>query len=221
MRRTCVALAVLAVLAPVLVAAPANAAIGRANPNARFRGHDLVEWQRIYERWRLGDNGLYDGGCGDIVNGVLFVEPLIFGNARLACDIPAGTPIFIEAGAAFSEIPTYADTRAAARADARARWAGIVSTGVSIDSTVIKSEDVYRQAGVYPIRFVQGSWLSFDCVFMVPPCVRDNTPPGPAMVASVGRFVMVRPLPPGDHDLSVSTEYTDDILSLSAAIHVG
>jgi hypothetical protein len=41
------------------------------------------------------------------------------------------------------------------------------------------------------------------------------------MVASVGRFVMVRPLPPGDHELFVSTEYTDDILSLDAAIRVG
>jgi len=78
------------------------------------------------------------------------------------------------------------------------------------------SEDVYREAGVYPIRFVQGSWLGFDRVIMVPPCVRDNTPPGPAMVASVGRFVMVRPLPPGDHELFVSTEYTDDIPSLDA-----
>jgi hypothetical protein len=218
MRRTSIALALLACM---VVAAPANAAIGRVKPNARFRGHDLIEWQRIYERWRLGVNGLYDGGCGDIVDGVLFVEPLIFGQATLACDIPAGTRILIEAGAAFSEIPTYADTRAAARADARARWASIVSTAVSIDSTVIRSEDVYREAGVYQIRFVQGSWLSYDCVFLVPPCVSDNTPPGPAMVASVGRFVMVRPLPPGDHNLSVSTEYTDYVLSLSAAIHVG
>ena len=205
----------------MLVAPPANAAIGRVHPDARFRGHDLVEWQRIYERWRLGENGLYDGGCGDIIDGVLFLEPLIFGHARLGCDLPPGTPILIEAGAAFSEIPTYADSRAEARADARARWASIVSTGVGIDSTVIKTEDTYREAGVYPIRFEQGSELSVDCAIVVPPCVRDNTPPGPAMIASVGRFVMVRPLPPGDHELSATTEYTDDILSLSAAIHVG
>jgi hypothetical protein len=41
------------------------------------------------------------------------------------------------------------------------------------------------------------------------------------MVASVGIFVMLRPLPPGDHQLSVTVGYVDDTLSLDAAIHVG
>jgi len=78
------------------------------------------------------------------------------------------------------------------------------------------SEDVYREAGVYPIRFVQGSWLGFDRVIHGSPVCPRQHATWPAMVASVGRFVMVRPLPPGDHELFVSTEYTDDILSLDA-----
>jgi hypothetical protein len=217
MRRTCVAVVV---LASMLVANPSQAAIGRVEPNASFRGHDLVEWQRIYERWRLGSNEVFAGNCGKIVDGVLFVDPVIFGLARLGCDIPSGTPILLEAGAAFSAIPDYAATRAQARADARARWA-VISTGVGVDSTVIRSDDLYREAGVYPVRFVQGSELSIECAIVVAPCLSDTTPPGPAMIASVGIFVMLRPLPPGDHQLSIDVEYPDDILSLKAAIHVG
>jgi hypothetical protein len=204
----------------MLVATPSQAAIGRVEANAHFRGHTLQQWQRIYERWRLGSNEVFAGNCGKIVDGVLFVDPVIFGEARLGCDIPSGTPILLEAGAAFSAIPDYAATPAQARADARARWT-VVFTGVSVDSTVIRSDDLYREAGVYPVRFVQGSQLSGDCAIVVPPCLSDSTPPGPAMIASVGIFVMVRPLPPGDHQLSVTVGYADDTLSLDAAIHVG
>jgi hypothetical protein len=204
----------------MVMTSPSQAAIGRVQPKAGFRGHDLIEWQRIYERWRLGSNDPFRDGCGGIVDGVLFIDPVIFGHARLGCDIPPGTPIFLEAGAAFSAIPDYATTRAAARADARARWT-VVSTGVGVDQTVIRSDDLYREAGVYPVRFVQGSELSIQCAIVVPPCLSDVTPPGPAMIASVGVFAMVRPLPPGDHVLDITVEYPDDTLSLSAAIHVG
>jgi hypothetical protein len=141
MRRTCVAMAV---LASMLVATPSQAAIGRVEPNAQFRGHTLEQWQRNYERWRLGSNEVFAGNCGKIVDGVLFVDPVIFGHARLGCDIPSGTPILLEAGAAFSAIPDYAATPAQARADARARWT-VTFTGVSVDSTVIRSDDLYRK----------------------------------------------------------------------------
>jgi hypothetical protein len=219
MRRTFAA-AVIAVLASVLVASPSQAAIGRVEPGASFQGHDLVEWQRMYERWRLGSNEPFFDGCGTIVDGVLFVDPVIFGLAKLGCDIPAGTPILLEAGAAFSAIPDYAATRAEARADARANWS-VISTGVAVDSTVIRSDDLYREGGVYRVRSVQGSELGIECAIVVAPCLSDVTPPGPATIASVGMFVMLRPLPPGDHLLSIDVEYPDDILSLWATIHVG
>jgi len=50
--------------------------------------------------------------------------------------------------------------------------------------------------------------------------VSARTPPGPALIASVGIFVLWRSLPPGDQQLSVTVGYVDT-LSLDAAIHVG
>jgi hypothetical protein len=212
----------------MLVASPVHAynyqhaTAARVSPMARFRGYDLVEWQRIYQRWALGAsiNDVFGEDCGQIVDGVLFLTPAIFGTTRIGCEIPEGTPILVQAGAAVSEIPTYAATRAEARADARARWSHIVSMGVGVDTAGVHIADSYREAGVYPIRFVRPSQLSFDCVIMEPPCVRDNTPPGPALVATVGTYVMLRPLPPGDHQLSLTVEYTDYTLDLFAGITV-
>jgi hypothetical protein len=224
MRRTSIAPVVVAIVVSVLVAVPASATVGRVSPNGSFKGHDLASWQRIYMTWVLGsaDSPVVAGGCGAAIDGVFFLAPAaVPGVTELDCAIPVGMPILVLAGATFSEIPTYGADVAAVLADARATWDLVTGTSVELDGTPVPLDGTYREGGVYSIPIEEGSVEDVQCASLTPPCQIDFEPPGPVTLATVGQFVMLRPLSAGDHHLDVETDIFGTALIVAADVHVG
>jgi hypothetical protein len=217
----------IAVLSTVLVfaawAQPASAAVGRVSPEASFKGRDLASWQRSYMSWVLGsaDSPVVAGGCGAVVDGVFFLAPAaVPGTTEVECEVPTGMPILVLAGVAFSEIPTWGDTDAAVLADARATWSNVTGTSVTLDGRSVSLEGTYREGGVYDVPIEAGSVMDVACEGVPAPCKVDFEPPGPVRMATVGQFVVLRPLPPRTHHIVAETDIFGLQLILSATVHV-
>ena len=206
------------------IALPAHAASVVLPASARFKGQDLVSWHRDYMAWALGsaESPVVTGGCGEVMNGVFFLAPAaVPGTTELDCDVPAGMPILVLVGVTFSEIPTWGADDAAVLADARATWAGVTGNRLTVDGVVQAVGGHFREAGVFDITIEEGSLEDIQCEALTPPCVIDFEPPGPVRLASVGTFAIVRPLPPGEHEIVATTSNPFVSLTVDATIHVG
>lgn len=222
MRRWIVASVGLALL--IVTALPANAAGVVLPASARLRGHDLATWQREYMAWVLGsaDTPIFTGSCGEEIHGVFFMAPAaVPGVTELDCEVAPGTPILVLVGVTFSEIPTWGADDAAVLADARATWAGVTLNRLTVDGQEQAVAGHFREAGVYDIPIEEGSLEDVQCESLEPPCVIDFEPPGPVRLASVGIFAIVRPLPPGEHEIVATTANPFVELTVDASLTVG
>jgi hypothetical protein len=173
--------------------------------------------------WVLGsaDSPVVAGGCGDVVDGVFFLAPAaVPGTTELECELPPGMPILVLAGVAFSEIPTWGADDAAVLADARLTWSNVTDTSVTLDDQDVPLDGTYRE-GIYDVPIEAGSVFDGICVGLPAPCQVDFQPPGPVRVATVGEFVVLRPLAPGEHHLHVETDIFGNELIVSAHVTVG
>lgn len=203
----------------VSVAPPASAAAVPAA--ARFRGHDLVSWQREYMRWATGSasSPVVAGGCGEVMHGVLFLAPAaVPGTTTVECDVAPGTPILVLVAATFSEIPTWGSNDDEIIADALATWSQLSDNFLEVNGSRVSLAGRFRNAGAYDVVTEEGSVYDFLCEGVPDSCPR---PPGPIRLASVGEFVVLRPLPPGEHQVIASTSWGDITLQMDASIHVG
>jgi hypothetical protein len=222
MRKTLIASVVLASI--VLAAAPVQAAGVVMPGTARFKGHDLVEWQRLYAAWVLGtaDSPVVAGGCGEVVQGVFFLAPAaVPGTTEVDCAIPPGTPILALVGFTFSEIPTWGADDAAVLADARATWSGVIDNTLWVDGVEQVTDPLEREAGVYEFPIEEGSVYDVICESLDPPCTIDFESPGPVRLASIGVFALIRPLPPGTHEIVATTRIPSLELTIDATVTVG
>jgi hypothetical protein len=205
-------------------ALPAQAAGAVMPAAARFRGHDLVSLHRDYMGWVLGsaESPVLTGSCGAVMDGMFFLAPAAApGTTELDCDLPTGMPILVLVGVTFSEIPTWGADDAAVLADARATWAGVTGNSLWVDGAEQDVAGHFREAGVFDIAIEEGSIEDIQCASLTPPCVIDFEPPGPVRLASIGIFAVVRPLPPGEHEIVATTSNPFVDLTVDATIHVG
>ena len=208
----------------VVAAMPAWAGAGRISPNGRPRGHSLVEWQRMYVEWLTtsSTNPLFTGACGEVVAGAYFLPASTGPDVRLECDVPVGVPVVVTPSGAFSEIPTYGADDAAVLADARATYAQLLSSSVTVDGAEVSLDGVFRDAGVYDVGPVEaGSFYDVLCEDLTPPCVVDFAPGDTVRLASLAEVLILHPLTPGTHTVVLFDEFTfSGPLLLTAELHV-
>jgi hypothetical protein len=213
---------ILAALTILVGASPVSAGV-RYPPADDVKGRSLVQWQRAFMRWSTGtaDSPTMVGGCGAVMHGVYFLPPAaVPGVTDIECRVPRHTPILVLAGATFSEIPTFGADDEAIIADALATWEGIEATSVKLDGKGVSLAGTFRNAGAYDVVIEPGSFYDEVCYAAPAPCQGDFVPPGPVRLASVGEFVVLRPLPKGDHDIVVRTAGFGIELIVDAELHV-
>jgi hypothetical protein len=211
------------VVAALLVTALPAAAQGLP-PAAHVHGHSLLEWQQMYVDWLTtsSSNVLFNGGCGEIVDGVYFPPAATQPGAKATCDIPTGTFVLASPAGTFSEIPTYGRTDAAIFADARATWAFLVSDAVTLDGkSVPVTEEGATVHDVGPVE--EGSFYDLVCEGTPPPCVRDFAPGKTIRLASVADLVLLHPMSPGTHVLHEAADFTifPEPVDITITLHVG
>jgi len=204
------------------VASPAQA---QGLPSgAHVHGHSLLEWEQMYIDWLTtsSSNVLFNGGCGEIVDGVYFPPAATQPGAEATCDIPTGTFVLASPAGTFSEIPTYGRTDAAILADARTTWSLLVSDAVTVDGKpVLVTEEGTTVHEVGPVE--EGSFYDLVCEGTSPPCVRDFEPGEIVRLASVADVVLLHPMSPGTHVIHETADFTifPEPVDITITLHVG
>lgn len=223
MRRS-VPLAALALIVVLFTTTAAQAGTGALPANARPHGRDLVAWQRIYFDW-LGasaTNPLFDPApCGEVVQDV-YLLPSSFGSIDIECDVPRGTMVLAPGAFSFAEIPTFGETDAEILASVEEGFAELISVSMSVDGQTVPLGAYTRRAGAYDVGPVQaGSFYDLICEDPDDPfCVVDFEPGDVVRLASVGQFVMLRPLPRGTHVIIIEAEFTFGGIVARMTLHV-
>lgn len=202
MRRRAILIFATAALAVAALAAPAGAAPGGAVPgkSSAFGGSSLA-WQQAWIEWVFGSSTnplLAEDLCGETVDGVYFLTGAIDRGQQRRCRIPTGTPLLAAPGGtvAWWGVDGTSATELLAARDALI--APFSNVRVLLDGREIPVEGTYAQSGVYPIDMQPGNFMETLGI----PVVED-----PLRVASAGWFVRLRPLPPGEHVLVLSSDF--------------
>jgi hypothetical protein len=214
----------LGVVAAALVGTSLPAHAQGMPSGARVRGHSLLEWEQLYVEWLTtsSSNVLFNGGCGEVVDGVYFPPAATQPGAEATCDVPTGTFVLASPAGTFSEIPTYGRTDAAILADAEATWTRLVSDAVTIDGeSVPVTQEGATVHEVGPVE--EGSFYDLVCEGTPPPCVRDFAPGETIRLASIADVVLLRPMPPGTHVLHETADFTifPQPVDITITLHVG
>jgi hypothetical protein len=193
-------------------------------PAAHVRGHSLLEWQQMYVEWLTtsSSNVLFNGGCGEIVEGVYFPPAATQPGVEATCDIPTGTFVLASPAGTFSEIPTYGRTDQAILADAEATWSLLVSDAVMVDGKPVPvTEEGATVHDVGPVE--EGSFYDLVCEGTPPPCVRDFARGETVRLASIADVVMLRPMTPGTHVIHETADFTifPEPVDITITLHVG
>ena len=193
-------------------------------PKARVHGHSLLEWQQMYIDWLTtsSSNVLFNGGCGEVVDGVYFPPAATQPGAEATCDVPTGTFVLASPAGTFSEIPTYGRTDAAILADAETTWSLLVSDALTVDGkSVPVTEEGATVHEVGPVE--EGSFYDLVCEGTSPPCVRDFDPGEMIRLASIADVVLLHPMSPGTHVIHETANFTifPDPVDITITLHVG
>jgi hypothetical protein len=222
MRRIVVAL--LAAVLALCLAAPAQA--GKLPTQAHVRGHSIVEWQRLFLDWLTtsSENILFNGGCGEVVDGVYFMPVTTQPGLEVECDVPKGVPVLASPAGTFSEIPTWGSNDAEVQADLDATWALLLSSAVEVDGASVSLEGVGTTAGVYDVGPVEeGSYFDLICEGIPAPCKVDFAPGDTVRLASAADIVILHPFTPGTHTVYLAAlfPFFPAEVTLTATLHVG
>jgi hypothetical protein len=220
MRKFLVPLFTFTLLLGISVPAGAQAVPTRAH----VRGHSLIEWQQLFIEWLTTSsaNVLFNGGCGEIVEGVYLLPVALGPDTQVECDVPAGTWVLASPGGGFSEIPTWGADDEAVLADLRSIMAQLVSTRTTIDGRVVSG--TVAEAGVYDVGPVERmSFFDLACEGLPAPCSVDFQPGDTVRLASAGEMLMLHPMQPGTHTIVMQAEYTfsPEPIQMTATLHVG
>ena len=210
-----------AVLALVAFAAPAGArdADRTRGPDRRF----ALFVHRTWFRWEAGSatNPIFNGGCGEVVNGIYLAPPAVDTGMRQTCVVPAGVPIAVSPAGVFSEIPTWGSNDAEVIADAEATFDLLLFSRLKVDGRRIDPYPWTISAGAYDVRIQTGSALDLFCEGVPEPCQRDFMGGEIVRMASVGQVVLLRPLRPGRHVIRYADRFTiSDVLDMTLTVHV-
>jgi hypothetical protein len=214
MRRNVIVLTL--VLALGLVAGASPAAAGPVLPyNAHPHGHPYASWTRMVGQWFLGDAsnplfaGLFDGDCGEVMDGVFFMAAPIDVGVELDCDVPTGTPIVLSHAGWFVTEGIDGETDAELEA---AAVAGFVTSAnsLTLDGKALPLQPI--DTGAYDVISEPGSF--YDTAVGV------GT--GPIRTALRANLVFLHPLTPGDHVIEAAVSFVGDgEFSATYNVHVG
>lgn len=200
-RRTTLTLAAAALLLAAL-AAPADAAPGGAVPaGSRAFGGSSLAWQQAWIEWVFGSSTnplLAETLCGETVDGVYFLTGAMDAGQQRHCRIPTGTPLLAAPGGTVAWWGVDGTSAAQLLAARDALIAPFSDVRVVLDGREIPVDGTYAESGVYPIDMEPGNFMETLGI----PVVED-----PLRVASAGWFVRIRPLPPGERVLVLSSDF--------------
>jgi hypothetical protein len=214
MRRSIIVLTMVLTLG--LVAGAAPAAAGPVLPyNSHPHGHSYADWTRMVGQWFLGDAsnplfaGLFDGDCGEVMDGVFFMAAPIDVGVELDCEVPTGTPIVLSHAGWFSTKGIDGET------DAQLEAAAIAGFVTSVNSLTLDGKALPLQpidTGAYDVISEPGSF--YDTAVGV------GT--GPIRTALRANVVFLHPLTPGDHVIEAAVSFVGDgEFSATYNVHVG
>jgi hypothetical protein len=182
-------------VAGLIAVAVASADPGHRLPlTARHGGRDIVQWQRAWAQWALGGAGnpIAHGLCGEEIDGLFFLSSALGPGTTFECDVPPGSKLLVTAGMGFFEMPTFGATDEEIIAVARQSWEEqVLATSLTVDGRAVEVEAATREAGAYTIQAAPGSLYVDEFGF----------DPGSIRLASIGQFVILQPLQPGDHEI--------------------
>ena len=188
-----------------------------APPASKLSGLTLGEWSAKWWRWALETptsvNPLLDTTGANCAVGqtgrVWFLagtlgpgEPVV-----RTCTIPTGTSLFFPAANAFC-VAEGDGSLEFQRACAAAFLAAVTSTGVEIDGVSVNALESYRaQSPGFDLI------LPSDNIFGAPAGLYTPT-------AADGFYLIVRPLPPGEHTIHIRVEFGADAIDVTYLLTV-
>ncbi|MDP9300556.1 MAG: hypothetical protein M3P43_06640 [Actinomycetota bacterium] len=213
MRRSIIVLTMVLTLG--LVAGAAPAAAGPVLPyNSHPHGHPYASWTRMVGQWFLGDAsnplfaGLFDGDCGEVMDGVFFMAAPIDVGVELDCDVPTGTPIVLSHAGWFVTEGIDGETDAELEAAAIAGF--VTSTNsLTLDGKALPLQPI--DTGAYDVISEPGGF--YDTVGIGTGTIRT---------ALRADLVFLHPLTPGDHVIEGAVSFVGDgEYSVTYNVHVG
>lgn len=182
-------------VAGLIAVAAASAAPSLRMPlTGKHGGRDIVQWQRDWAQWALGgpSNPVGQGLCGEAIDGLFFLSAALGPGTTFECNVPTGSKLLVTPGMGFFEMPTYGTTDEEIIAVTRQSWEEqIIGSSLTVDGVEIETEAATREAGAYTIQAAPGSLFVNEFGF----------DPGSIRLASIGQFVILQPLGPGDHEI--------------------
>lgn len=197
-------LAVLVLTVGMAVEASAgNSNPAAAPPNSKAYGHSYGEWTAEWWKWWLSipvpDHPALGGSCEEGQSGKVFFLTASFTGQAVACTIPTGkavlVPIINVECSNVEAPPFYGETEEDRRACARC-WEDYVvlaSLQVTLDGKPLQDLESYRfDSPNFTFQYPE------DNIFGIP----DG--PGTGDAVSDGFWILLHPLPAGEHTLSFS-----------------
>ena len=198
MRLSRAASLLIAVMSIGVIASRASAGPKFAYPlHSSPRGSTYTTWSENWVAWAFGtpvpSNALADPANCDVgQDGAVFFLPVSGGgDVSATCTVPAGKPILVTPGGDLEIQGVTADTIAAANQNLHAWVSAITEVSVTIDGR--------------PVPDVQGSLLFSPTFTLTLPA--DNlygARSGEYSAVTGGYFLILRPLPPGQHTITAT-----------------
>jgi hypothetical protein len=192
-----------AMLVAISLQPPARRNTLTFGPGATVHGVSQGDWSARHWQWTLSsplDNnpGLDASGafCADGQSGPVFFLP----RNLAPCTIPSGTAILVPVTgtecSTTEPAPFSGTSEEELRACAALELERYVNISVSVDGETVPDIEAYRLASpLFPVILPERNVL--------------GAPAGPSYAVAEGYQVILRPLPPGEHDIAVHLELAD------------
>ncbi len=167
--------------------------------------------QQRWVSWAVGSNTnpfLSPDLCGQQKGRYFFLTAAIEPGVERDCVIPAGVPLLASPGGDAAWAPTWGSTNHELQTNLAADFAQYGNPHVTLDGDHLSLDGTLTGGPVYRVRVRAHS------------LIRTVDPGFPAdwattKVASVGWFVVIHPLSPGHHELTLYDEFNGDPLDIT------